>query len=411
MELFQSAGLANWLANRLRRARARIAEATIEELAAGGLIDELAQMLYVEPLELAGAGKPELAEAQVTIRGQPGAPGPWGADRSVPGTRITFRFPFTGDRTLWSLQPSSFILRHARGDLADEELVLHVEFPGPDSDPDFIAGQLEMQLTPIRTILANSQSEVVAFNSQINEQLDQARREREDWLSRQGAFQKALGIPLVREEEAPRPIPMERKILGPKRRHALPAQKRTAAIEYELTEADYEDVLEIILGVARAFERTPRIAALLREEERLRDIFLLLLNGTYKGQATGETFVRSGKTDILVTMEDKHVFVGECKWWTGPKAFGKAIDQLLRYLPWRDEKAALILFIRTADVSRSIEAADAAVCGHSAFRHLGKAATDPTARRNYVLAHPTDEARTISLALVIVALDLSHAGT
>jgi hypothetical protein len=76
-----------------------------------------------------------------------------------------------------------------------------------------------------------------------------------------------------------------------------------------------------------------------------------VLNGTYQGAATGETFVKEGKTDILVRIEDRHVFVGECKWWDGPKACAEAVDQLLRYLPWRDEKGALVVFITLLPVS------------------------------------------------------------
>lgn len=49
------------------------------------------------------------------------------------------------------------------------------------------------------------------------------------------------------------------------------------------------------------------------EEESLRDQILVQLNGNYEGMAMGETFVKSGKTDTLVQVEGRHVFVGECK--------------------------------------------------------------------------------------------------
>jgi hypothetical protein len=48
------------------------------------------------------------------------------------------------------------------------------------------------------------------------------------------------------------------------------------------------------------------------------------LNGTFEGAATGETFVRSGKTDILLRQEDRHVFVGECKGYDGPQSVSRA---------------------------------------------------------------------------------------
>jgi hypothetical protein len=129
-----------------------------------------------------------------------------------------------------------------------------------------------------------------------------------------------------------------------------------------------------------------------------------MLNGTFQGAATGETFVKSGKTDVLVRVEDRHVFVGECKWWKGSKALGAAIDQLLGYLPWRDEKAALIVFIDNKDASAVFDKVEEAVRAHSAFKRVGKASSDGTKRRNFILGHPEDPEREIQLAVLFAVL-------
>ena len=113
-----------------------------------------------------------------------------------------------------------------------------------------------------------------------------------------------------------------------------------------------------------AMERTPSVASG-KDEEELRDQILVQLNGTFEGGATGETFVQKGKTDILVKDGERHIFVGECKWWSGAKACGDAIDQLLSYLPWRDEKAALILFIDRKDAS-AVSKRPTKPCGNTA---------------------------------------------
>lgn len=54
------------------------------------------------------------------------------------------------------------------------------------------------------------------------------------------------------------------------------------------------------------------------------------------------------------------VFLAECKWWTGEKAFAeKALPQLLDgYVVWRDTHAAMILFIRNKDASAVIDKGD-----------------------------------------------------
>ncbi len=68
------------------------------------------------------------------------------------------------------------------------------------------------------------------------------------------------------------------------------------------------------------------------------------LNGHYEGGATGETFRRSGKTDICIEAEGRAGVVAECKVWRGATELATAVHQLLGYLTWRDCKAALIVF-------------------------------------------------------------------
>jgi hypothetical protein len=104
-----------------------------------------------------------------------------------------------------------------------------------------------------------------------------------------------------------------------------------------LDEKEYQHILEILRSMSLVIERNPTSFASL-DEESIRDHFLLQLNGHYEGGATGETFNASGKTDILIREGNKNVFIAECKFWHGQKAFGEAIGQLLGYLTWRDSK-------------------------------------------------------------------------
>ena len=96
------------------------------------------------------------------------------------------------------------------------------------------------------------------------------------------------------------------------------------------------------MAEAPVIERSPNSFASL-DEESIRTHFLIQLNGHYEGSATGETFNSSGKTDILIRVDNRNVFIAECKFWDGPKSFSEAIDQLLGYLSWRDSKCALLI--------------------------------------------------------------------
>ena len=85
-------------------------------------------------------------------------------------------------------------------------------------------------------------------------------------------------------------------------------------------------------------------------EEDLRNVFLILLQTHFEGSATGETFNKKGKTDILLKHGSEIAFIGECKVWRGSKKYEEGVDQLLGNLTWRDSKAALLIFVRDTQV-------------------------------------------------------------
>ena len=68
----------------------------------------------------------------------------------------------------------------------------------------------------------------------------------------------------------------------------------------------YDHILGVVSAMARGMERTPGNYASWQEEQ-LRAALLVLPNTRYEGQATGETFNKSGKTDIIVRVEDRNV--------------------------------------------------------------------------------------------------------
>ena len=103
-----------------------------------------------------------------------------------------------------------------------------------------------------------------------------------------------------------------------------------------------------------------------RQEEDLRD-FLLMTLCTHYPNTTGETFNKAGKTDILVRHEGKNVFVGECKFWSGIKAFHDSINQILGYLTWRDSKAAIVCFVKNREINPVLQQVLDGVVPHRCF--------------------------------------------
>jgi hypothetical protein len=168
-----------------------------------------------------------------------------------------------------------------------------------------------------------------------------------------------------------------------------------------LEEAEYQHILDVLGGMVKVMERSPKAFHDI-DEESLRTHFLVHLNGHYEGQATGETFNYQGKTDILIRSGDRNIFIAECKFWGGPAKLTEAIDQLLGYLSWRDSKTAILLFNRNRDFSKVLAAIPGVVRAHPNFQKE-EGRSGETAFR-YAFRHKDDPAKV--LHLTILAFDI-----
>jgi hypothetical protein len=200
-----------------------------------------------------------------------------------------------------------------------------------------------------------------------------------------------------------RPDPSPSFAVDPQKRKrpvaVLAAQTSPAfAPEPAISDEGFEDILGEIQSVTTAVQRLPKTFATMPEES-LRDVLLVVLNNRF-GQATGETFSRRGKTDVFIPYggDERAVFIAECKWWKGAKAFRDAIDQLLRYLTWRDTRTALIVFVKAGSPSEVGQKATSEIQSHNSFKRMRTVA----GRETFTLANRDDDRREIHLALIIV---------
>jgi hypothetical protein len=160
------------------------------------------------------------------------------------------------------------------------------------------------------------------------------------------------------------------KIVLPVARKQIPVAKQEekhAPPEPMIDLKAYDDILQVISSMMKVVERSPKVFREM-EEEDLRTILLVALNGIYEGRASGETFNGTGKTDILIRESDRNVFIGECLEWKGEAGFlSKIDDQLLKYATWRDCKLALIVFNRNKDFTAVVEKMAATLMKHPQF--------------------------------------------
>jgi hypothetical protein len=169
--------------------------------------------------------------------------------------------------------------------------------------------------------------------------------------------------------------------------------------ELVVRETDYNRILECINMIGQMFERLPSTYAG-KEEEHLRDHILVTLQAAVLGAVTGETFNKRGKTDILVKSASggRNEFVGECKFWRGEGAYLGAIDQLLSYLSWRDDKTAIILFVPNKEFSGVLEKIRESTTTHARFaKYIG---SQSDSFQLYEFRLPDDNNRVIQLAVL-----------
>ena len=165
--------------------------------------------------------------------------------------------------------------------------------------------------------------------------------------------------------------------------------------EPELSQESLSLILTTIDQAGKGFETTPEAFASLGEES-LRDIILGYLNNVYgMGAATGETFSKSGKTDIHLRVSEGVILITECKFWDGAKLYGETIEQLFGYLTWRDTVGVLVTFSRRKGLTGVIEEAKRATEGHESFK--GDIKTHGETHFSSTHVHPSDEQKMIKV--------------
>lgn len=311
----------------------------------------------------------------------------------VKGTRVDIAIPFEGDPMLWRIRPSTFSMGgYPEIDIRNNEVVFSVSFPDDSAEPDKLRSDIERLTKSLADAVAYLKRDVDNHNNSAPNRIRQALARKTTLAQSVVGAVTALGIPIKKRDIQP-------TFTIPAKRRESPAKRPAVATgKYEpepvLDEREYQHILEVLKSMSLVIERNPSSFASL-DEEAIRDHFLLQLNGHYEGSATGETFNASGKTDILIRVGNRNVFIAECKFWRGPKAFDEAIDQLLDYLTWRDSKCALLVFNKTKDSSAVRKKMHEVMESRSQYRKTVFHQPDGDSR--YVLIKDSDPGREISV--------------
>jgi len=289
-------------------------------------------------------------------------------DRKQPfyirGTAVTFFIPFEGDGELFKCQPSSFTLNTPRARIREKEIAF--TYVRTDHDATQVKLDFDYELAEVRKWLGWIAKDVAPFNTAVRGKARQRLEQRREKLLKDQGMVASLGFPLRKKGNAPQTYiaPTVRRKVTP----VMPPESSQPFVpEPTLDMQEYEHILSVISNMVMVMERSPRAFREMGEED-LRQHFLVQLNGQYEGQASGETFNFEGKTDILIRVRGKNIFIAECKFWRGPQSLKDALNQLFGYAAWRDTKTALLIFNRDRAFSTILAQIPEAVKTHPNFK-------------------------------------------
>jgi hypothetical protein len=314
----------------------------------------------------------------------------------VRGTEVAIGIPYDGDPALWSLSRAVYPQAACPPvTIQEDRIILSIQYLDADSNSDQLREEHERQVRLLTDAVAALRGDVEQHNAQVLAVVPERLTAKRKTATAAEGVLGALGLPVVRRDGAPLLVPVQRRKLLLSRPTAT---QGTFQPEPVLHEAVYEEVLKALRSMSLVIERN-RSSFQRLGEEQVRDHFLINLNNLFEGQATGETFNAAGKTDILIRVDDRTVFIGECKMWSGPSDFGNAIDQLLSYLTWRDCKCALLVFNTNKDSAGVSAKMHNEMTRRKEFRRT--VANDPDEGGRYVLVKQDEPGREIIVSTLV----------
>jgi hypothetical protein len=341
---------------------------------------------------------PEIKPAGITrtqhqgqVPAQP-VPNPHLAQRvpMVQGLIHDIHIPFTGNRNFFHYEPPG-IGEFPGGEVRADEIVLSIG--GAWLTSQDIHNKVEKQVALIEKSLESFRGDAQRFRQDLPGALRPALQRRRQTAEVEAYTAAGLKYPIKPNPSAPPPptVPPIRKKIAP------PPLQPASTPEPTLQEEHYQNILSICENMARVMERSPSAFEKITEED-LRWHFIMQLNAQYDG-VSGEAFNYQGKTDILVRMGNHNIFIAECKYWSGAKGLGDTLNQLFRYVTWRDTKTSIIKFIDRKSFTPIVKEATKTMDTYPLL--VGQPKKEGDTRFRYILKHPNDPQRLITMTMLL----------
>lgn len=296
----------------------------------------------------------------------------WGEQFMVEALTFNISYQFEGSAELFSIRPNPYtyashdIEVHAKQKIVSFSLTIYRQ------DPEEFKKEKSNCYSNAFRNLDNVNNHINQFNLNFEANIRSLFLQEKNKYKVENDFFSAINVKVNENTKSIFTAPtIQKKIIT----QPTVQKNKEFSSEPTMSHEMYNDVIKVIYDSGKSMEKKPALY-IGKDEEGLRDQFLFVLETRYEGTtATGETFNRGGKADIILKFADdgSNLFIAECKFWHGSSEFLKAISQLFdRYLTWRDSKVAIIIFSKNKDFSSVLNTIKNDVSNHEYFtKYIG----------------------------------------
>jgi len=311
---------------------------------------------------------------------------------------IIYHIPYTGNVDLLRLRPNPCTLMSYEANFDNRQKCVLIEIVNFYNNPEKIKQQYNQEVKYLLSNYDHIRNNCQTFNASLELSIRHLIDVRKQQVLHENNILASLGVPIRKNEgvaetfSVPSPKLKDKIVIKPI------VYDKDFKPEPTLDDNNYKKILKIINDVGKNFERLPS-TYIGKSEEDIRDYILFTLDPNFElGSAGGETFNKTGKTDISLRYDSSVVFVAECKYWKGEKVYLKTIDQLLGYLTWRNSKVAVINFVQNNEFSDVLEKIKVSTKNHPNF--LKELNSNDETWFNYKFHLNGDRNRELELAVI-----------
>jgi hypothetical protein len=316
---------------------------------------------------------------------------------------FTVKYLFSGSPVVFRIRPSTFILTTEEIFVNERTNIVTFSIKIYNQDAIEFNREKETKQRNAFANLENANKEVTAWNNSLIGNVNAYFSTIKSKFESENNFFAAINVKVNKDTSSVFTAPTVTKKEIPQ---PTVSKKKEFSSEPMMSSEMYNDILKVIYELGKNMEKKPSTYQN-KDEEALRDQFLLVLETRYDSTtATGETFNRGGKTDMILkySKDGSNLFVAECKFWHGGSEFLKAISQLFdRYLTWRDSKSALLIFVTNKEFTSVLQTIKTEIKKHPYF--VKENGNRGETSLSYIFSLPQDKDKSVFFEVIAFHYD------